>query len=98
MANPVDVNNVVSARGDEKVKVEALDAGADDYLSKPFGTGELLAQIRVAGIPMEDLCQLSQRLTEEKYRSSCEQGRKGDRPFLLTTGSRSDGVLPAETH
>lgn len=39
---------VVSARGDEKVKVEALDAGADDYLSKPFGTGELLARIRVA--------------------------------------------------
>lgn len=39
---------VVSARGNERSKVEALDGGADDYLSKPFGTGELLARIRVA--------------------------------------------------
>lgn len=39
---------VVSARGAERSKVEALDAGADDYLSKPFGTGELLARIRVS--------------------------------------------------
>jgi two-component system KDP operon response regulator KdpE len=39
---------VVSARGHESDKVAALDAGADDYLSKPFGTNELLARIRVA--------------------------------------------------
>ena len=39
---------VLSARGREADKVEALDAGADDYLTKPFGTGELLARIRVA--------------------------------------------------
>ena len=39
---------VVSARGKEQDKVLALDAGADDYLSKPFGVGELLARIRVA--------------------------------------------------
>jgi two-component system KDP operon response regulator KdpE len=39
---------VVSARGQEADKVVALDAGADDYLSKPFGAGELLARIRVA--------------------------------------------------
>ena len=39
---------VVSARGQERAKVEALDAGADDYLTKPFGVGELLARIRVA--------------------------------------------------
>ncbi len=37
---------VLSARGHEKSKVEALDAGADDYLTKPFGIGELLARIR----------------------------------------------------
>lgn len=39
---------VVSARGKEQDKVVALDAGADDYLTKPFGVGELLARIRVA--------------------------------------------------
>ncbi|MBK8258075.1 MAG: winged helix-turn-helix domain-containing protein [Polyangiaceae bacterium] len=39
---------VVSARGRESDKVVALDAGADDYLTKPFGVGELLARIRVA--------------------------------------------------
>ena len=38
---------VVSARGHEREKVEALDAGADDYLTKPFGIGELLARLRV---------------------------------------------------
>jgi len=39
---------VVSAREQERDKVSALDAGADDYLTKPFGTSELLARIRVA--------------------------------------------------
>ena len=61
---------VVSARTHERDKVEALDAGADDYLTKPFGTGELLARIRAAirhtsgkyrhfpgGRPHDRLCQ-----------------------------------------
>ena len=39
---------VLSARGAEKDKVHALDAGADDYVTKPFGAEELLARIRVA--------------------------------------------------
>lgn len=39
---------VVSARTSEKEKVEALDLGADDYITKPFGTQELLARIRTA--------------------------------------------------
>jgi len=39
---------VISARGEEHAKIAALDAGADDYLTKPFGVGELLARIRVA--------------------------------------------------
>jgi two-component system KDP operon response regulator KdpE len=39
---------VVSARGGERDKVNALDLGADDYITKPFGIDELLARIRVA--------------------------------------------------
>ncbi|MBL0871008.1 MAG: response regulator [Phycisphaerales bacterium] len=39
---------VLSARGQESDKISALDAGADDYLTKPFGVGELLARLRVA--------------------------------------------------
>lgn len=39
---------VLSARGQEPDKIAALDAGADDYLTKPFSVGELLARVRVA--------------------------------------------------
>ena len=39
---------VLSARAQERAKIEALDAGADDYVTKPFGVGELLARVRVA--------------------------------------------------
>lgn len=39
---------VVSARGHEREKVEALDSGSDDYLTKPFSIAELMARIRVA--------------------------------------------------
>jgi two-component system KDP operon response regulator KdpE len=39
---------ILSARSQESDKISALDAGADDYLVKPFGVGELLARIRVA--------------------------------------------------
>ena len=39
---------VLSSRGDEAGKVEALDLGADDYVTKPFGMNELLARIRAA--------------------------------------------------
>jgi len=39
---------VLSSRGDEAAKVTALDAGADDYVTKPFGADELLARIRAA--------------------------------------------------
>ena len=48
---------ILSARGQERDKVANLDAGADDYLTKPFGVGELLARIRVAlrkSLPAED--------------------------------------------
>jgi two-component system KDP operon response regulator KdpE len=39
---------VLSARAQERSKIEALDAGADDYVTKPFGVGEMLARVRVA--------------------------------------------------
>jgi two-component system KDP operon response regulator KdpE len=48
---------VLSARGNEAQKVEALDAGADDYVTKPFGMNELLARLRAAtrrAVPGED--------------------------------------------
>ena len=39
---------ILSAIGEEGQKVDALDAGADDYVTKPFGMGELLARLRAA--------------------------------------------------
>ena len=42
---------VLSARVQERSKIEALDAGADDYITKPFGVGELLARVRVGAAP-----------------------------------------------
>ena len=39
---------VLSVKGEEATKIEALDAGADDYVTKPFGMGELLARVRAA--------------------------------------------------
>jgi two-component system KDP operon response regulator KdpE len=39
---------VLSARTEERCKIDALDAGADDYITKPFGVGELLARVRAA--------------------------------------------------
>jgi len=47
-SSPTQEILVLSARGTEDVKVRALDLGADDYLTKPFGLFELLARVRVA--------------------------------------------------
>src|ERR1700691_5118105 len=47
---------VLSARVDEKDKIAALDAGADDYLTKPFGVGELLARVRATSRRHQQAC------------------------------------------
>lgn len=60
------ISTVLSARNHEHDKVEALDAGADDYIVKPFGTSELLARIRTAirhtrtNLPNEEIAQSGQ--------------------------------------
>jgi two-component system KDP operon response regulator KdpE len=54
---------ILSVRGHEEDKIAALDAGADDYLTKPFGMGELLARLRVA------LRRASQPTGESVFRS-----------------------------
>src|SRR5258707_6784631 len=49
---------VLSVKGEEKTKVEALDSGADDYVTKPFGMDELLSRVRAAlkrGAPDTDV-------------------------------------------
>jgi two-component system KDP operon response regulator KdpE len=58
---------VISARGQERDKVTALDAGADDYVTKPFGMDELLARIRVARRHLE-------RRSSEHEESTFESG------------------------
>ena len=62
---------VVSARSGQKDKVKALDLGADDYVTKPFGTAELLARIRTA-------LRHSQQLEGNQVSGTPTQFRKGD--------------------
>jgi two-component system KDP operon response regulator KdpE len=57
---------VISARGKEQDKVIALDAGADDYLTKPFGVSELLARVRVV---LRHLAAADQRTGESLFES-----------------------------
>jgi two-component system KDP operon response regulator KdpE len=55
---------VISARGGDRDKVAALDAGADDYLTKPFGVTELLARIRVAFRHAKSMASVESRVFE----------------------------------
>ena len=61
-----DVNPIIvlSARTTEKDKISALDCGANDYITKPFGTGELLARVRAA--LRQRLVKKLQKLYEER--------------------------------
>src|SRR6202522_1286283 len=65
---------VLSVRGEEQTKVKALDAGADDYVTKPFGIEELLARVRA---------HLRRTRTEES-----EVGPIGAGDFKIDPGSR----------
>jgi two-component system KDP operon response regulator KdpE len=78
---------VLSVRGEEKTKVEALDAGADDYVTKPFGMDELLARVRaqLRRATMPPLGELSSTVLEV-----------GD--FRVDLESRSVFVRGAEVH
>jgi len=64
---------ILSVKGEEKIKIEALDAGADDYVTKPFGMAELVARIRAAlrrsPPPESDLATI---LEEEDFRIDLE--------------------------
>ena len=78
---------VLSVRGEEKTKVEALDAGADDYVTKPFGMDELLARVRA---------QLRRAMTPPVNEASSPVLEDGD--FRLDLESRRVFVRGSEVH
>src|SRR5207245_6617362 len=76
---------VLSVRGEERTKVEALDAGADDYVTKPFGIDELLARVRAA-----------LRRTPDSYDAAETKLDDGD--FRIDLASREVEVDGASIH
>ena len=80
---------VLSAVGDEREKVRALDAGADDYITKPFGTDELLARLRAA----------LRRVGRGRGEPRIDGRRPGDRPRtarVITRGGEQIHLTPIE--
>ena len=92
---------VVSAVGDEAEKISALDEGADDYVTKPFAIGELLARLRAAlrrsgptGSPVIEIGQI--RIDLEKHDVSVDRRRVHLTPRefdLLQLFARNEGKL-----
>src|SRR5262245_25762221 len=77
---------VLSVKGEEKTKVEALDAGADDYVTKPFGIEELLARVRAA-------LRRAPSIADDESTSVLEAG-----DFRLDLETRSGTVQGREIH
>ena len=73
---------VLSVRGDESVKVQALDAGADDYITKPFGMNELLARVRAslrrgpADLEPQDVVEVGDFVLDNAKRTVTVAGRE----------------------
>lgn len=79
---------VISARVQEREKVAALDAGADDYITKPFGTDELLARIRTA-------IRHSNKIVDNKVNSTRPYSARG---LVVDFGKRLVTVEGKEIH
>lgn len=79
---------VISARVQEREKVAALDAGADDYITKPFGTDELLARIRTA-------IRYSNKIVDDKVNSTRPYSARG---LVVDFGKRLVTVEGKEIH
>lgn len=79
---------VISARVQEREKVAALDAGADDYITKPFGTDELLARIRTA-------IRQSNKIVDDKVNSTRPYSARG---LVVDFGKRLVTVERKEIH
>jgi two-component system, OmpR family, KDP operon response regulator KdpE len=75
---------VLSVRGEERTKVQALDAGADDYITKPFGMDELLARVRAS---------LRRSRAQESEVAPIEMG-----DFKIDPGARSVSVKGRAVH
>ena len=73
---------ILSARETERDKIAALDAGADDYVTKPFGMGELLARLRAA------LRRVAPTTAEEPDRHHAGLHRRLRRPSASTATAR----------
>lgn len=80
---------VLSVRGEERNKVEALDSGADDYITKPFSTGELLARVRAALRRSPPLSEAKTRIEEGEFSIDIEAR-------LVTVAGREIRLTPKE--
>ena len=93
---------VLSARHQEQTKIAAFDAGADDYITKPFGVGELLARVRAAlrhavRSPTAQPLSLGEaRIDLEKRRAWAERVPTGGSAFRFTLPLEAQPMVPAE--